>query len=272
MKKPIVDSDLDFADNYSKFTTFCDIQPDRNNRLAKNITDALMPKELLSILDIGSSDGRIIPNLINKISEKSIQFNILAMEPDKIAFEELLLCSKNNGFETMSKSYEVFSKENKNKFDLILATHVLYHFDDCTEIIKSIVSFLHHGGQAILTIDSSDSPLYQRRDAILQDNSTNFFFYGKYFFAEHLRKIIEQLHLNVKEIKLMSNLEIQITSNIEECKLVEAISFLHRIDISSITNRQEIRNLFSDFISNDSLGELVYKIPWREAMFVISIQ
>lgn len=267
MKKTTISSNFNFADNYHKFSTFCKVQPDRDNRLAQNIFDLTNNKKSLSILDIGSSDGRIIPHLIKKTSVKSIECSILAIEPDAIAFDELFLLTKDKRIKAIPMEYEIFYTEVKEKFDLILATHVFYHFDNPGSIINSIFSLLSHDGQAILTIDSNDSPIYQRRGSILKkiSNITSVDFYGKYYFGEDLSDTIKSLKFNVKEVNLISNLNISITPNIEECKLAEVISFLHRFDIVSISEKLCIRDLFSDFIRENT-----YKIPWKETMFVIS--
>jgi SAM-dependent methyltransferase len=263
-----------FGDNYIKFINFCNIQPNRNSRLATSIIDRIDladDRKSISVLDIGSSDGKIIPYLVDEILKKNNDLNIkiVAIEPDNHPFQvlEKLTFSDRVNFNARQLCFENFSKSaklNGEKFDLIIGTHVFYHFNDWHEVVNDIMYLLNPNGRAIITIDSIDSPIYQNRSAILEslDKNNNIELYGKYAFAEDLEDLFKNLYFSKTEI--LSNLAIELSSNIQYCKLIDSISFLHRININSITEREKIRSLFSEY-NND----MTCNITWKEFIFTI---
>jgi hypothetical protein len=289
--KDYVEYDLkrktNLGDNYSKFTKFCDFQPNRTLRIADAIiSQMIIEKDLtfISILDIGSSDGELIKQVVEKISEKytDLKIELFALEPDSIPFQKLNNITFKNSqveFRPLQLSFDDFINSSiltNRQYSFVLGTHILYHFnfDDWNTIIRSIVNLLSLNGKAILTIDSDDSPIYEKKgsidDAIKNKNifgfdkekSTKTNNYGGYHFANELEVILKEF--NYTSLSLDSRLEITRNTNRTDSNLVNAISFLHRISVISKEAQTRIENLFEY-----SLSENKYVIPWKEVIFRI---
>jgi hypothetical protein len=83
------------SDYYYRFKRFCSFYPLREQHLACSILDAMgkLPRSQsssFSILDVGSSDGTLLAEVIGILRASSnIDLHCVAVEPDPIAFARL---------------------------------------------------------------------------------------------------------------------------------------------------------------------------------------
>ncbi len=272
---------IEFGDNYKKFVNFRAVQPDRELRLSKSIASQskLAPfYNQVTMLDIGSSDGKIIPYIINELLSMyaNLSFDVVAIEPDPYPFQILknLNLSEKVNFNAKHINFMDFLESVKstcNKFDLVIGTHILYHFSEWEKLIQDIINVINTNGKLILTIDSKQSPIYYRKDDIarLMKDSDLVNFYGQYCFAEDLECLLRKCSLEFTKQHISSFLEIKQSEDINECQLAESISFLHRVDIKLLCEKENVRSLFEDFVIQK--GEITfYKIPWEEVIFTIN--
>jgi SAM-dependent methyltransferase len=227
----------ELSDNYSKFLNFCKSQNSREQRLSRALLKEVVPSnndESIKILDIGSSDGRMIPYLLTEISTKfkGINVDLLALEPDSIPFKKLFEVSLAYGFKTIRTDLETFLTQQPETFDLIIGTHVLYHFENWENSVENIKNLLNRNGQIIFVIDSDESPIYELRESVLEvvGLSQSVQSYGNYRFAKDFRNMLIEKAWQFKEIELTSDLVVKSTSeNDRNNDLLEILSFLHRV-------------------------------------------
>ncbi|HHX99321.1 TPA: class I SAM-dependent methyltransferase [Candidatus Dojkabacteria bacterium] len=99
------------------------------------------------ILDVGSGDGSY---LLQSLPEEN-NFEITFLEPAKDLFKTLKTnIQQYSNCKAINETFEDFHAENKNKFDIILASH-LYHFpeDEYSIFLSQLISLLEDSGTLI---------------------------------------------------------------------------------------------------------------------------
>jgi SAM-dependent methyltransferase len=305
-----INNKYNHGDNYRMFSSFCEVQPDRKKRLATSLIENISSKYAssssdkgkISILDIGASDGELTFDLDREISERISNntlpntafgrygYKIHAIEPDWKAFLKLYKSAKNkeDSFVITHKSFEDFFEKAKSnseskKFDIIIATHVLYHFsvNQWPQIIENCLGLLKRDGILVVTLDSNKSPIYQKKDEVLklaQGNSVDF--YGEYCFSEELQKVLNETNRlnNTSTFSCKSKLDFSTqppsnssqgaptntpTTSLDENRLIKCLSFLYRVDIQILPAIDELSRIFSASLNNK------YQIDWEETIFII---
>ncbi len=127
---------------YLKYSTQKDISTIQLQKILSKFKD-----NQSKLLDVGSGDG----SYLLKSLPKENNFTITLLEPAKDLFNKL---EKNiqghNNCKAINKTFEDFYIENKNKFDIILASH-LYHFpeDEYSIFLSQLISLLEDTGTLI---------------------------------------------------------------------------------------------------------------------------
>ena len=99
------------------------------------------------ILDVGSGDGSYLLQSLPKDNH----FEITFLEPAKDLFKTLKTnIQQYSNCKAINETFEDFHAENKNKFDIILASH-LYHFpeDEYSIFLSQLISILEDFGTLI---------------------------------------------------------------------------------------------------------------------------
>ncbi|MGI6443957.1 MAG: class I SAM-dependent methyltransferase [Candidatus Dojkabacteria bacterium] len=101
----------------------------------------------IKLLDVGSGDGSYLLQSLPKDNH----FEITFLEPAKDLFNKLEKnIQEHNNCKAINKTFEDFYAESKNKFDIILASH-LYHFpeDEYSIFLSQLISLLEDSGTLI---------------------------------------------------------------------------------------------------------------------------
>lgn len=127
---------------YLKYSTQKDISTIQLQKILSRFKD-----NQVKLLDVGSGDGSYLLQSLPKDNHFEIRF----LEPAKDLFNELEMnIQEHNNCKTINKTFEEFDIENKNLFDIILASH-LYHFpeDEYSIFLSQLISLLEDSGTLI---------------------------------------------------------------------------------------------------------------------------
>src|ERR1041385_302396 len=267
---------------YKEFTFFRSIYRDREYHLAK-ATEQMLPPNLNSndqiyrVLDVGSSDGRLLMQLISNLTgdPRINAINALALEPNDEAFRNLIETGK-----SLRTQKEVFFRCNKVKvedylllevddqnFDLILCSHVFYHFEpnQWGQLISELRKRLRRGGKIVVILDSYNSPIYKSRcDFMKFCNKYETVPFGGDISAEEFLSFIEESEIPYQKASLNSVLLFP-THEIES-NLIRALTFLFRRRIKQDSNSEKfLRDWLAEYSS--VLANQIYTLPWAETVF-----
>ena len=116
--------------------------------------------DTFSVLSIGSGEGdidiEIIQSLIPKLNPRWKQLQYVALEPNPIHRDRFLQKLDRESFgENVAVSVrdDYFNPgqfESKQKYDLVLLTHVLYYFDEPYQAIQTALNQTKKGGQVVI--------------------------------------------------------------------------------------------------------------------------
>ncbi len=134
--------DLTPFETYSKHSNALDVS-------TKQLRDILLGVKgnSLKILDVGCSDGLFLINSLPKGKATKITF----LEPSKDPFEKLKRNTKQNKeWVCINQTFEEFYQNNKEKYDIVLASH-LYHFprEEYKKLLSQLISILKDSGTLI---------------------------------------------------------------------------------------------------------------------------
>ncbi len=127
---------------YLKYSTQKDISTIQLQKILSRFKD-----NQNKLLDVGSGDGLYLL----KSLPKDNHFEITFLEPAKDLFKTLKTnIQQYSNCKAINKTFEDFYAESKNKFDIILASH-LYHFpeDEYSIFLSQLISLLEDSGTLI---------------------------------------------------------------------------------------------------------------------------
>lgn len=116
--------------------------------------NSLNEKDTIKVLDIGCGNGVLTQNYLNGISKifpsKNIEVDALDVNKNLIKDfrENNYNLSSNIQIDLQKKDF--FKSSNNNKYDLIIASHVMYYTDDLSDSLNKIESSLSDDGKAII--------------------------------------------------------------------------------------------------------------------------
>jgi SAM-dependent methyltransferase len=200
---------------------------DEKEKVESKILDILNAEKPKKILNIGSG----FDNLSN-----SREF------PDSV--EKITLVEKNTSYvqsytetkaEVIHADFEFWQTDEK--YDVILASHVLYYFKDKKLAIEKVLSHLNDGGIALFVINEPSKDYRKLKDFV-------FGFYDKqYIFTyDKLIKAVNDLGCKFDEVKIDCN----ITAKSNE-ELYKALRLWFEMDLNSYyEHEKEIGTLFPE--------------------------
>lgn len=192
------------AGYFAEFDAFCRCYPGREERLSAILAEAVRdPAETesrsLRILDVGSADGRLLRTLLTRLTAASVSITCLEPCPEgfrRLQESALALALRVELHQQTLEAWLPSDASVFEPFDLVICSHVHYHFDDPAEVTRRLAHFISRSGALVAIIDSHDSPLYQWLDTDpVRSNSAHTSRYGGYFGFEHLRAALEERDL-----------------------------------------------------------------------------
>jgi 2-polyprenyl-3-methyl-5-hydroxy-6-metoxy-1,4-benzoquinol methylase len=108
---------------------------------------------------VGSSDGGLVKQIHTLLHEKDLHFELVASEPDSLAFEVLRNNLQSTKIVTQNIPFEVIIKGDE-LYDCVICTHVFYHFEDIESVLLGCLEILHPKGRLIIILDTPYSPIY----------------------------------------------------------------------------------------------------------------
>lgn len=273
-------------DYYYRFKEFRSFYPIREYHLASSIFDAMGPAvaaagRSLSILDVGSGDGDLLAELVGLLRNASSAIGsteCLAVEPDSPAFDRLQvtsrLLSRTSGIIVDCSPDRIESLLHNEKFvskaafDLILCSHVFYHFEDGLAIVRRLQNILTQEGKIVVILDSHESPIYRFRDDLYPEivaggGGSMTDQYGALVSAEGFQKSLVSASIPHEYREL--EWALVLPSKMIMAHLTDVMAFLYRVPIEASTGVvRAMRPFAMKFRCNG-----VYAFPWKEGLFLI---
>jgi SAM-dependent methyltransferase len=188
------------AGYFAEFDKFCRCYPGREERLSAVLAEPVFAQakagnRSLRILDVGSADGRLLRALLKRLPVTPA--SITCLEPCQEGFRRLQesmqgLTAQVNLYAKTLEAWLSAESTTLESFDLIICSHVYYHFENPAAITRRLAQLLSPWGALVAIIDSHDSPLYNWLDTEPVTSTTGpISRYGGYFGFEQLRTALE---------------------------------------------------------------------------------
>lgn len=283
-QKPTIKKNMRFAyDDYTAYISRANkhdlIVEEISGLLSSRLSDLRKYQEAWNMMDVGCGDGMLaikltekIVSLINK-EETYRQINFEMLDPtteiigklaNNISLKEW---SNNVRFHYENQSIEDYLghlNSHDRLFDVILCSHVFYHIDDWTGVLKRLLDLLKHDGWICIVLVSDQTELYQFRNqmAPILKNCDLIENDGEYVFGTDMESLLtaEGIYFN-KSIR-----ESHITFSEEDMKnldtIYQVLGFLYRYKPEDLKERcfREIKEFIQsqmDMIP-DSKGTLQF--------------
>lgn len=250
---------------FAEFDAFCHCYPRREEYISEALIHAAFAQwhprnRSLRILDIGSADGRLLRTLLERLP--ATPQSIVCLEPCPEGFRQLTelmqgvtAAPADLHQQTLEAWLSVPSTEY-HRFDLIICSHVYYHFTDPALITSRLTQLLSPSGTLVAIVDSHDSPLYRWLDTELaRSTSSPVSQYGDYFGFEHLRAAL-------------NDHQVRYTDGVIESKLV----FRTAIELEHAAAFLSRRKAVDDGSRRDDPGwarTFPCETSWREGFVVV---
>lgn len=271
---------------YKEFKFFCSVYKNREELLSQAILKYLPKgqktnKEPFRILDVGSSDGILLENLISELSQRvKAKIAVVALEPDREAFSYLNKRFKDVN-DTESKGFSIdclkmkledylLKTNDQQKYDLILCSHVFYHFKPAIWklMIFKLSEKLKDNGILITILDSYDSPIYKLKPEVIRYFvSCEDKIFGDEISGENFSAFLNKFKIHFYDSYINSYLLLAADKIIQDFFCI--LSFLYRHKI--IQNSSSHKLIFNWMKANSyPVDSNYYEIKWRENIFVIT--
>ena len=239
---------------YSRYSNALDI----SIKQLRNILSEVESNSL-KILDVGCSGGLFLINSLPKEKDTEITF----LEPSTDPFEKLV---KNTGhnkeWECINQTFEEFYRNNKEKYDIVLASH-LYHFprEGYQELLLQLISLLKDPGTLIWIERGIDeiTDFKKRFKTMLLPSK-----YPENWTPRNYKRALEILRSEEGNTELILNnsvLRFPCTQKLNE--IIAIVEFFLNIEWSSIseTTQNEILEYITvrERVLNEEEGILIYR-------------
>lgn len=173
---PSVSFDLSYA-NYLTYLQFTDKHTCETESLSTLLPTWLGKRNKLATLDVGAGNGRLAQTIYDLYGKSSEQFTMMLLEPALAASEKLeARFAHDERISIVSQSLQDFTANGQEgRYDLVLASHVCYYFEDRIALFKSLCRLVAPGGVLCCiagSISLVEHPIYQELlPQILADSS-----------------------------------------------------------------------------------------------------
>jgi 2-polyprenyl-3-methyl-5-hydroxy-6-metoxy-1,4-benzoquinol methylase len=198
-------------------------------------------KPKIKLLEIGSSAGTLLGDVLAKSAHALDLQTILALEPDNQSFVAL---KQNDNLKQWKVQFRQSTLEDfiasstiqSFEFNVVLLSHIFYHFDQPRTILEVLRAQTSKPAILIIAHDSHECPLYRFIDRVRESrNLVPTEQYGSYLSAEELRADFEDSNCAIEQTNLESTLQLGTCS-----EFVDAVEFLGRRRLRSQSDASEV--------------------------------
>lgn len=162
---PNISFDLSYA-NYLTYLKFSDKHQGETASLATLLPTWLGTPATLRALDVGAGNGRLARTVQTLYGSIGGEFSLTLLEPAARASASLREdFSDDSRVTVLEKSLQKMLVGNNQRFDLILASHVSYYFEDRDALFNTLCDLLSPGGLLCLisgSISLLDHSIYKQ--------------------------------------------------------------------------------------------------------------
>lgn len=254
---------------YEDYVTYGDKHDVLEQHFKERIPELLANRRKLRMLDIGAGMGRLTKLFVHLSERLAIKAEINVLEPShraRVRFEETL-GGDLQYVNLRPQHFTIGAPLDPEPYDLILAAHVCYYFEDKSVFVQQMMNSLSQDGIAIVvatSISILQNPIYQTILARLrsrEDLPRTFASDGKMGFAEEIEyALFDQnivytrdvllSHVSFSPVEMARELDVLVTSNgVLAGPLLKVIAFLWQYETASLlTETVAWQKLFKDYV------------------------
>lgn len=217
------------------------------------IKNCLLGNKKIKILSIGAGSGEEVVSFLKYLKYKGIDFEFFYFDPSKLSlnlFKNRLKKSRLSKHisDIQYNKFEVF--KTKEKFDIIIASHVFYYISDWEKSLLKLNKLLNDNGRGFIFLQSNDSDNFKFRDKFLK------YVFGEGYnekSGEELIIVIKKLSLDYHSQRIISTLNMTNTTlknNKISLSGEKLLSFLLRTDYKTLYN--DIKLKIEKYIKENS--------------------
>lgn len=249
---------------YEDYITHGDKHDVLEHHLVDRLPQLFAGRERIRMLDIGAGTGRLTWQVSRLFGQAGIQVEIVALEPCRRAKQRFLDSHGDlaNQVTLQERAFSIGAPLDRPPYDLIMASHVCYYFEDKGAFVQRVMNSLAEGGHALFvgtSISILQNDLYRTilpRLRTRPDLSRTFDSDGRMDFAEEIecslfdqnivfRRDVLPSHIAFSLAEISLDLEAIEAGNAEGGPVLKALSFLWRFSVTSLlAERDAWRALF----------------------------
>lgn len=144
---PSVSFDLSY-ENYKQFLSFTDKHAHETDALESALPGWVLPAAHVSAIDVGAGSGRLAAVLLRLFGDLGDRFAVTLLEPAGQAAEALQVAfTDDRRVQVDARSLQDYIQESTSAaFDLVLASHVNYYFEDRSAFFEAMLELVRPGG------------------------------------------------------------------------------------------------------------------------------
>lgn len=168
---PAISFDISY-ENYSRFLTFTDKHEHEADALASALPIWVGSTGKLRAIDIGAGSGRLASVLLRLFGERGEDLSITLLEPAGQAASAMRSAHQDDPRVVVEEhSVQDYLESNAGvAFDLVLASHVNYYFEDRSSFFEAMLGLVRPGGTLCCisgAIALLDHPFYQELGSLV---------------------------------------------------------------------------------------------------------
>jgi SAM-dependent methyltransferase len=247
--------------------------------LAQHLPGLLKAKQSVRMLDIGVGTGMLTRFMVQLLDQSGIKVEIVALEPSRRAgkcFKETMgnLIKR---VDLQLRPFTIGADLDPIPYDLVLASHVCYYFEDKEAFVEQVMNSIRDGGFAIFvatSISIMQNPLYQtilQRLREKEELPRTFASDGSMSFVEEIENVLFDKNVMFEREVLPSHITFSVEEIAQEMRnlksdgqelgpVLKAISFLWRYPPSALLSEQKNwQQIFMDHINRTEPLTLLYE-------------
>jgi SAM-dependent methyltransferase len=144
---PSISFDISY-ENYAHFLTFTDKHEHEADALALALPDWVESSGRLKAIDIGAGSGRLATVLMRLFGQRGVDLSVTLLEPAGQAARAMREAHRDDPrVEVEERSVQDYLESRPSEvFDLVLASHVNYYFEDRSAFFAAMLSMVRPGG------------------------------------------------------------------------------------------------------------------------------